>query len=217
MFLGHFAVGLAGKRYAPRAPLAMLLFAPLLLDALWPIFLLLGWERVAIVPGITAVTPLDFEHYPWSHSLLMALAWGGLVGVGYRMVMRDPRGALWLSGAVASHWVMDLIVHRPDLPLWPGGPQVGLGLWQWPLATVALEIGTFVVGIWLYVGATRPRGWKGRISLWTLVTVLGLLYIANLRPLPAGMTPRAIAIGGLATWAFIPWGWWIESTRRTVR
>ena len=217
MFLGHFAVGLAGKRYAPRAPLSTLLFAPLLLDALWPIFLLLGWERVAIVPGITAVTPLDFEHYPWSHSLLMALVWSGLVGGGYRMVMRDPRGSLWLGGAVASHWFMDLIVHRPDLPLWPAGPKVGLGLWQWPLATVALEVATFVVGIWLYVGATRPRGWKGRISLWSLVAVLGLLYIANLWPLPAGTTPRVIAIGGLAVWLFIPWAWWIETTRRTVR
>ena len=217
MFLGHFAVGLAGKRFAPRASLATLLFAPLLLDGLWPIFLLLGWERVAIDPGNTAVCPLDFQSYPWSHSLLMTLVWAGLVGFAFRVVMRDVRGAMWLGGAVTSHWVMDFIAHRPDLPLWPGGPRVGLGLWQLPIATAAVEIATFVLGIWLYLRVTRPRGWKGRLSLWSLVTVVGLLYIANLQPLPAGATPRAIALGGLAFWLFIPWAWWIESTRRTVR
>jgi membrane-bound metal-dependent hydrolase YbcI (DUF457 family) len=216
MFIGHFAVGLAGKRFAPRAPLAVLLFAPLLLDGLWPIFLLLGWERVRIDRGNTAVTPLDFQHYPWSHSLLMALVWSALVALAYRTVTRDGRGAWWLAAAVASHWVLDWVTHRPDLPLWPGGPLVGLGLWRSVTATVLVELAMFCVGLWLYLRMTRPRGWGGRLSLASLVVGVLYLYVANLQPLPAAATEHAIALTGLLGWLFIPWAWWIDWTRRTV-
>lgn len=217
MFIGHFAIGLAGKRFAPRVPLVALLFAPLFLDALWPIFLLLGWERVRIDPGNTAVTPLDFQHYPWSHSLLMALVWSALVSLGYRTLTRDGRGALWLGAAVASHWVLDFLTHRPDLPLWPSGPLVGLGLWRSLAATVVVEVVMFIVGLWLYLGMTRPRGWAGRVSLWSLVVALLYLYMANLQPLPAGVTEPSIALLGLLVWIFVPWALWIDWTRRTVR
>lgn len=216
MFIGHFAVGLAGKRFAPRAPLAVLLFAPLLLDGLWPIFLLLGWERVRIDRGNTAVTPLDFQHYPWSHSLLMALVWSALVAIAYRALTRDGRGAWWLAAAVTSHWVLDWITHRPDLPLWPGGPLVGLGLWRSMAATVIVELAMFFAGLWLYLRMTRPRGWVGRLSLGSLVVGVLYLYVVNLQPLPAAATERAIALSGLLGWLFIPWAWWIDWTRRTV-
>jgi hypothetical protein len=217
MFLGHFAVGFAGKRLAPRVPLPILILAPILLDGLWPIFLLLGWERVRIEPGNTAVTPLDFQHYPWSHSLLMALIWSALLALGYRTLTRDGRGALWLAAAVTSHWVLDWMTHRPDLPLWPGGPLVGLGLWRSVAATVIIEVAMFMVGLWLYLRMTRPRGWKGRLSLWSFVAALFFLYIGNLQPLPAGTTEHAIALGALFGWLVIPWAWWIEWTRRTLR
>ena len=217
MFLGHFAVGFAGKRLAPRVPLPVLILAPILLDGLWPIFLLLGWERVRIDPGNTAVTPLDFQSYPWSHSLLMSLIWSALLALVYRTLTRDGRGALWLAIAVTSHWVLDWVTHRPDLPLWPGGPLVGLGLWRSVTATVLVEAAMFVVGLWFYLRMTRPRGWKGRLSLWSLVTALLLLYIGNLRPLPPGTSERAIAVGALSMWLIIPWASWIEGTRRTVR
>jgi len=216
VFIGHFAVGLAGKRFAPRAPLAVLLFAPLLLDGLWPIFLLLGWERVRIDRGNTAVTPLDFQHYPWSHSLLMALVWSALVAIAYRALTRDGRGAWWLAAAVTSHWVLDWITHRPDLPLWPGGPLVGLGLWRSMAATVIVELAMFFAGLWLYLRMTRPRGWVGRLSLGSLVVGVLYLYVVNLQPLPAAATERAIALSGLLGWLFIPWAWWIDWTRRTV-
>lgn len=217
MFIGHFAVGLAGKRVAPKVPLVLLLFAPLFLDGLWPIFLLLGWERVRIDRGNTAVTPLDFQHYPWSHSLLMALVWSALVALGYRAVTRDGRGALWLAAAVTSHWVLDVVTHRPDLPLWPGGPLVGLGLWRSMAATVVVESAMFLAGLWLYLRTTRPRGWLGRLSLGSLVLALTYFYAANLQPLPAEANEHAIAQFGLLMWLFIPWAWWIDWTRRTVR
>jgi membrane-bound metal-dependent hydrolase YbcI (DUF457 family) len=217
MFIGHLAVGLAGKRIAPRVPLPALILAPILLDGLWPIFLLLGWERVRIDRGNTPVSPFDFQHYPWSHSLLMTLIWSALVALGYRTLTRDGRGALWLGAAVTSHWVLDWVTHRPDLPLWPGGPLVGLGLWRSLAGTVVIEVGMFLVGLWFYLRVTRPRGWMGRLSLWSLVVTLLYLYVGNLQPLPGGATEHAIALFGLLGWLFIPWAWWIERTRRTVR
>ena len=217
VFLGHLAVGLAGKRVVPRASLATWLFAPMLLDLLWPLFLLLGWEHVRVVPGITAFTPLDFESYPWSHSLHMTLFWAGLAGIAYRMVTRDNRGAIWIAMAVVSHWVMDWITHRPDLPIWPGGYKAGLGLWNVVWATVLVEVALFVVGLWFYLRATRPRGGRGRLSLWSLVVTVSLVYLANIRPLQEGTSPRTVALMALFMWVIIPWAWWIDATRRTVR
>ena len=215
MFIGHFAVGFAGKRFSPRASLAVLLLAPILLDGLWPIFLLLGWERVRVDPGNTPVTPLDFQHYPWSHSLLMVLGWSALFALGYLGLSRDRRAAIWLAASVTSHWVLDWVTHRPDLPLWPGGPKVGLGLWYSPAATAVTELAMFLLGLSLYLRATRPRGWAGRLSLGSLVVMLVFLYFANLQPLPPGTTERAIALTGLLGWLFVPWAWWVERTRST--
>lgn len=221
MFLGHIAVGFAGKRFAPRASLATLIFAPMFLDLLWPIFLLLGWERVRLDPGNTAVTPLAFESYPWSHSLHMTLFWAGLAGIVFRTVTRDTRGAIWVGIAVASHWVLDWITHRPDLPLWPGGPMVGLGLWNSVAGTVVTEVVLFIIGLWLYMRDTRPRGGRGRLSLWSMVVAVTLLYfvnlMSNLGPIQAGVNQRTLAMMALVLWLLIPWAWWIDYTRRTVR
>jgi len=217
VFLGHFAVGLAGKRLAPRASLATLLFASMLLDLLWPIFLLLGWEKVRVDPGNTAFTPFDFVSYPWSHSLHMTLFWSGLVGIVIRAITRDTRVAVWVGAAVASHWVLDWITHRPDLPLWPSGPRAGLGLWNSVSGTVIVESVLFIVGLWLYLRGTRPRGGRGRLSLWSLVVAVSMIYFSSLGKLPAATGERTIALMAMVLWIFIPWCWWIDSTRRTVR
>src|SRR5512141_672663 len=143
MFLGHFGVALAAKRVAPGPSLGTLALAALLADGIWPVFMLLGLEKVEIVPGITAVTPLLFVSYPYTHSLVADVLWGALVAGAYFLRRRDRVGALWLAALVLSHWVLDFIAHRPDMPLWPGGPVVGLGLWYSVPATLVVELGLF--------------------------------------------------------------------------
>src|SRR3954470_23167036 len=129
MFIGHFAVGFASKRAAPDTNLGILMLAPLFLDLLWPIFLLLGIESVRIDPGNTAVTPLDLHDYPWSHSLLMSLVWSALAGGAVWAAVRQFRPALVIAAGVFSHWVLDFVTHRPDMPLYPGSETyLGLGL-----------------------------------------------------------------------------------------
>jgi len=119
MFIGHFAGGFASKRFAPQASLGVLMAAPTVLDLLWPIFLALGWEQVRVDPGNTAVTPLDFVSYPISHSLLTACGWGMLFALVYWLVSHYVRGAVVIALGVVSHWVLDFVTHRPDMPLYP--------------------------------------------------------------------------------------------------
>jgi membrane-bound metal-dependent hydrolase YbcI (DUF457 family) len=193
----------------------MLFLAAQFVDLLWPTLLLLGIERVAIVPGITRVTPLDFEHYPVSHSLLLTLGWGLLFGLIYGLLRRDRRGALVCGAAVVSHWLLDLVVHRPDLPLYPGGPLLGFGLWNSLPATVAVEGVMFGAGVWLYARGTRARDRIGNIGLWGLVAFLLLIYAGNLTGPPP---PDTTAIGwvGQAQWLLVIWGWWIDRRRAAV-
>src|SRR6476646_10437956 len=131
MFIAHFGVALAAKKAAPKTSLGTLILAAQFLDFLWPAFLLLGIEHVRIVPGATTVSPLEFTDYPISHSLLMATVWAVLFGGVYYGLRRNARSALVVGTAVISHWVLDFIVHRPDLQLYPGSEvRVGLGLWN---------------------------------------------------------------------------------------
>src|SRR5512140_2569440 len=139
MFIGHFAVGLATKRLAPRTSLGTLFAAAQLLDLVWPVLVLLGLEEVRVDPGNTAFTPLDFVSYPWTHSLLMAFAWAAAFAFVYRSLRRCPLGA-WVGGAlVLSHWVLDFLTNRPDLSLAPGAAKVGLGLWYSVPGTLVAE------------------------------------------------------------------------------
>lgn len=217
MFLGHFAAGFAAKSIAPRVSLGWLFLAAQFIDLLWPSLLLLGLERVSIVPGITTVTPLLFEHYPISHSLLAVLLWAALVGGGYFLLRRERRGALVLGALVVSHWLLDLIVHRPDLPLLPGGEiMVGLHAWSSLPLTLALEGGLFALGVWLYCRVTAPRDALGRWGLVALVAFLLLIYVGNLFGAPP---PSVEAIGwlGQAQWLLVLWGYWVDKHRQALR
>ena len=129
MFIGHFGVALAAKKVAPRTSLGTLILAAQFADLLWPILLLAGVEHVEIVPGIAKASPFDFTDYPFSHSLLMLFFWSLLVGGIYYGLRRYQLGAFVIAAGVISHWILDFIVHRPDLPLRPGGEaRLGLGL-----------------------------------------------------------------------------------------
>ncbi len=212
MFLGHLALGFAAKRAAPRVSLGTLVAAAQLVDLLWPLFLLLGVEHARIDPGNTAVTPLDFSYYPWTHSLLMGAVWALVfAGIWYTR-KRDPGTALLLGALVVSHWVLDFISHRPDMPLFPYGLRVGLGLWNSVAATVVVEGALFAGGVALYLRATRPLDRVGRFATYGLIGFLVLVYLANmLSPPPPSI--RAVAWGGLAGWLLPLWAAWADRHR----
>jgi len=216
VFIGHFAVGFASKRLAPRASEGVLLLAPLFLDAIWPVFLAAGLESVRIDPGNTAFTPLDLHDYPYSHSLLMAIVWSLLVGGIYFLVSRYGRGALVVGAGVFSHWVLDFVTHRPDMPLYPGSAvSVGLGLWNSRAGTMLVEGAMFVAGVWIYARATRARDRVGAIGWWAMVALLVVLYAsAAMGPPPPSV--QAIIVTGFVAWLFIPWAWWFDR-HRTAR
>jgi len=212
MFLGHFGVGLAAKRLAPGVSLGTLLLAAQLVDLLWPLLLLAGLETVRLDPGNTAVTPLDFVSYPFTHSLAGGVGWGLLLGVVYLAVRRSARGALVVALLVISHWALDFASHRPDLPLYPGGPKVGLGLWASLPATLAVELGLFAIGVALYVATTRPLDRGGRWGLAALVAVLLAIYGGALFG-PPPPSEAAVAWVGLAAWLLPLAGVWIDRHR----
>ncbi|MGC1241930.1 MAG: hypothetical protein WA874_10085 [Chryseosolibacter sp.] len=210
MFIGHFAAGMAGKKIQPAISLGTLFLAAQFLDLLWPTLLLLGVEHVVISPGISAVTPLEFSDYPISHSLLFVVGWGVLFGVAYFLWTRNQRGALLLGALVVSHWVLDLIVHIPDLPLYPGdSPKVGLSLWNSTLLTILVEGAIFVAGVTLYVRAKKIN--QQRISWWFWSLVLFLLVIHTINFVSAPPpNVEAIAWAGHLQWLFVLWGWWAD-------
>lgn len=215
MFIGHYGVGFACKRLAPRTSLGLLMAAVSLLDLIWPILLLAGIEVVRIVPGTTAFSPFDFVSYPYSHSLLFVAMWAALVGGLYLWRTRYRAGAIAIALGVISHWVLDLIVHRPDLPLYPGSVRVGLDLWNHVAATVIVEGAIFATGLWLYVTGTRAKNATGRWALVGFVALLVVAYLAtSTSPPPPSVT--AVAIGGLAAWLLPFWAWWIDRNRTTI-
>lgn len=216
MFIGHFGLALAAKKIAPKTSLGTLIFATEFVDLLWPIFLLLGIEHVAIAPGITRMTPLDFTEYPITHSLLMAAVWSLVVGGIYFLLRRYGRGARIVAIGVFSHWILDWVTHRPDLALYPGGTsRFGLGLWNHWVAEIILEAGIFVVGLGFYLRCTRARDGIGRYGFWALMALLALGWVSALF---AGAPPsvNAVAWGSLSIWITVPWAWWVDQHRETL-
>ncbi len=213
MFIGHFGVGFASKRIAPRASLGTLLVAPLLPDILWPIFLLAGWERVRIDPGNTAFTPLAFESYPISHSLVTTIGWAAVFALVYWARTHYVAGTSVVGLGVLSHWFLDALVHRPDLPLYPGGQTfVGLGLWNSVAGTLVVEGGLFAAGVWLYVATTRARDRTGTLALWSFIAVLVLLYLGDAVG-PPPPSARALALVQVAGALLPVWAWWLDRHR----
>jgi membrane-bound metal-dependent hydrolase YbcI (DUF457 family) len=213
LFIGHFAVGFASKRLAPQTSLGTLIAAVVLLDLLWPVFVLLGWEQVRIEPGNTAFTPLNFISYPWSHSLVAAIGWATLFALFYYAFKRYRAGAILIWLGVVSHWLLDFISHGPDMPLYPGGPRVGLGLWNSVPATVVVEVMMYAVGVWIYMRVTRAKDGIGKWGIVAFVVGLAALYVLNLlSPLPPGVKVMVTAAIPL-TWLSVLWAWWADKHR----
>ncbi len=205
MFVGHLALALAAKRAVPRVNLGWLMAGVTALDLIWPILVLAGIERVRIVPGATAFTPLVFDSYPWSHSLVMAIVWGSaLAGLARRFGVASS-AALLLIGLVVSHWVLDVASHAPDMPLWPGpSPRFGLGLWNSIPATLVVEGGLWVAGIAVYLRGRHSRGRGPQLAFWSLVVVSTAMWASGpWSPLPP--SPEALGWFALIGWIIIPW------------
>jgi hypothetical protein len=216
LFIGHAAVALAAKPLLPGVNLAVPLAAAFWVDMVWPVFLLAGIEQVRIDPGNTAFTPLDFVHYPWTHSLVAALAWS--VAFFLASLRLGIRSAAILGMLVFSHWLLDFFSHRPDLPLWPGSATLlGLGLWQSVPATLAVELILFATGVWLYVRAAPARDRTGFFAFWGLIAFLLLAYAGNAFGPPPPSVP-AIAIAGIAGGIlFTAWAWWADRHRGQLK
>jgi hypothetical protein len=204
MFVGHLAVALAAKRTAPTVNLGWLMAGVTALDLIWPVFLLAGIEHVRIVPGATAFTPLVFDSYPWSHSLVMSVVWGiVLAGLARWRGIMAATGLL--IALVVSHWVLDFASHAPDMPLWPGpSPKFGLSLWDSIPWTLVVEGAMWIAGIAMYL--RMPGRWTivAKIWFWSFVVVCTVMWASGpWGPLPP--SEKALGWFGLIGWLIVPW------------
>jgi hypothetical protein len=216
MFIGHFALGLAAKRAAPRVPLVILFAAAQLADVLWPFFLAAGVEQVRIDPGNTAVTPLDFVSYPYSHSLVLLVVWGAVLAWVYGRLTGVTGAFAVIAALVVSHWVLDFVTHRPDMPIYPGSAKFGLGLWSSVPATIAVELPLFAAGVWIYAGATRARDGIGRWAFWSLMAFLVVAYFGNMFGPPPPSGPALWIFMILSSAILLSWTWWADAHRAPI-
>lgn len=213
MFLGHFGAGLAAKAIDQKPSLGTYFMAAQFIDLIWPVFLIFGIERVSIDPGNTVVTPLNFIYYPFTHSLAGVLFWALTFSLVYYLIKHRKKAAILMAVLVFSHWVLDLLVHKPDLPIIGGsGPKLGIGAWNSLILTLVLEFSILGIGTYLYIKTTRNSTRKGLILLLSLVIFLIFVYTMNIFGPPP---PDADAIGyiGLSQWLLVAWGYWIDKNR----
>ena len=216
MFIGHFAVGLAAKSARPSISLGTYFLAVQFVDLLWPSLLLLGIEQVSIEPGITEMTPLNFSYYPFTHSLLMAMVWalGGFLL--YYLIKKDVKGGIIIAACVASHWVLDFVTHRPDLPIaFAETAKVGLGLWNNKILTIVIETILFAAGVFMYMRATQSKDKTGTYGFSGLIAFLFIIHIMNIMG-PPPPNVGAIAWAGHLQWLFVIWAYWVDGHRTEI-
>ena len=214
MFTGHFAVGFAAKKINPKPSLGTYFLAAQFLDLLWPTLLLLKIETATITSDSQNAVPILFTHYPFSHSLLLVAGWSLLFGGIYYLYRRNYRAALIIGLCVLSHWILDLLVHVPDLPLYPGSsPLLGFGLWKYKIIALAFETILFVVGVVIYLRATTAINKKGLYGTWALILFLfGIHSMNTFGPPPPSM--ESVAWVGQMQWLFVAWAYWIDHNRK---
>jgi len=217
MFIGHFALAFGAKKHTPQVSLGILFLAVQLADLIWPSLLLLGIEKVEVKPGITTMVPLDLMYYPYSHSLVALILWGIVFAALYTILRHTgTRSAIVISLLVLSHWVLDALTHRPDLPITlSGSTRIGMGLWNFPVLAIPLELALFSWGVWLYARHTRALNRKGSIGFWLLVSFLLVAYVVNIYgPPPPSAT--AVAWSTQALWLLVFWGYWVDHHRTST-
>jgi hypothetical protein len=218
MFAGHYGPSFAIRAVRPEIPLWVLFLAAQLVDIVWAIMVLAGVEKLKIVPGITAASPLDLYYMPYTHGLLAALLWSVGAAVVCRRAFRWKgwSAAAWVGAAVMSHWVADWLVHRPDLPLYGNSLKVGLGLWNHVWLSLGLEVLVLAGGAWLYMSRTRGLSLVGRSGPIVLLVLMLAVQVASLiGPLPP--SPAMVATSGLVAYvAFAAVAAWIDGQRVPV-
>ncbi len=215
MFAGHYGVSFAARRADRTIPLWVLFLAVQFLDVLWAPCILLGIEKVRIVPGITASNPLDLYYMPYTHSLVAALLWSCVGGFAYQAVARPARrqASAVVGAAVFSHWILDLLVHRPDLPLYDDSAKIGLGLWNAPALAFGLEAALLFGGLWLCLRGRLARS-PGTLAFGVLM--LAIQAYVFFGPPPA--SDRAAASTALFAYAvFAAVIWWLQDRRAVAR
>lgn len=215
MFVGHYGPAFAAVAARKTIPLWIAFIAVQLVDVLWAIFVLLGVEKVRIVPGITFTNPLDLYYMPYTHSLIGAAAWAVTAGIIYYSFRKvDGRSAAVIVGAaVFSHWLLDWVVHRPDLPLYDNAFKVGLGLWNYPAFAFLLELAILFGGIYLYLKATQSvshRGRHGVVSFGSLMLVVQYIAFFGHRPTSA---KAAAATALILYFVLAAVAYWLETQR----
>jgi membrane-bound metal-dependent hydrolase YbcI (DUF457 family) len=217
MFVGHFAVGLAAKRVAPAVSLGTLVLAAMVADLLWCVFLIAGIEHVEFRPAMGAANYFHATNIALSHSLLMDAVWATLLAAAYFLRRRSPSGAWILFAAVISHWLLDWIAHRPDMPLAPGAHMYfGLGLWTSIPATILIEGGFWLLAVILYARATRPTGRTGIYAYWAVIAVLTLAWYGNISG-PPPRDPHTAPYVSLTLFSLaVAWAYWMNRLRPIV-
>jgi hypothetical protein len=205
MFVGHYSASLAAKAAEPRAPLWTYVIAAQLMDVGWAGLVMAGVEKVRVDPSLPG-SSLDLYHMPWTHSLPGALAWSLAGGLLARFVLKLPiRAAVFIGAVVFSHWLLDLVVHRPDLELWVGGPKLGLGLWNFPVPEQAVEIGLVAVaGAW-WVGERVRQGRRIWPAALFLAGLVALQIVAMLAPPGGDPVQMGVILFAYLAVAFAAW------------
>jgi hypothetical protein len=208
LFTGHYSASFAGKATEKRLPLWLLFLAVQWIDVMWSIFVLMGIEKVRIVPGFTASNDLDLYYMPYTHSLLGVLCWSALAYVVCQLVQpwRGKKTGLILAAAVFSHWILDLIVHVPDMALYGSVGKMGFGLWNYRTAAFALEIAVLFAGAALLY---RTAAHKARLI--GFVIFLVAVQVVNTFFFPPPKSDQAMAISALASYMVLAlMAWWVE-------
>lgn len=222
MFLSHYAAGLAAKKLVPKVSLGILLLAAVGLDLLWSLFLILGWESVRIIPGLTRVMPIDFTNYSLSHSLVMALAWAILFGLISLIITKNEKISLVLAGLVVSNWLLNLLFHHADMYLLPADDpgsmrwdtRWGLGLWNSMVGTILVEGILFATGIWVYLKSTKATNGMGQWGFWALCVILTAFFVGVFVLVPKNVV--WVALAGQIQLLFVAWGFWLDDHRKSI-